>query len=146
MKELSEEIAYPVTQIFNKSLKEGDVPLDWRTGNITPIFKKGSRSSAENYRPVSLTSQLSKVIESIIRDEVVQHLDRHNLIRDSQHGFRPGRSCTSNLLEFFDKVTEEINEKGNVDVIFLDFAKAFDKVPHKRLIDKCRLMELMVQC
>jgi len=86
------------------------------------------------------------VIESIIRDEVVQHLDRHNLIKDSQHGFRPGRSCTSNLLEFFDKVTEKINEKANVDVIFLDFAKAFDKVPHKRLIDKCRLMELMVQC
>jgi len=66
-------------------------------------------------------------MESIIRDGIVQHLDRHCLVKDSQHGFRRGRSCATNLLEFLDKVTEEINQKGNVDVIFLDFAKAFDK-------------------
>jgi len=103
-----------------------------------PRFKKGNRSSPENYRPVSLTSQLSKVMESVLRDEIVRHLDKHNLVRDSQHGFRRGRSCTSNLLEFFDRVTEEVNEKNNVDVIFLDLAKAFDKVPHMRLLAKLR--------
>jgi len=138
LKKISEEIAVPVTVLFNRSMKEGDVPMDWKTANITPIFKKGSRNCPGNYRPVSLTSLLSKLMESIVRDEIVKHLDIHNLIRDSQHGFRRGRSCTSNLLEFLDKVTEQINEKGNVDVIFLDFAKAFDKVPHMRLLTKLR--------
>ena len=66
----------------------------------------------------------------------IGHLDRHHLIRDSQHGFRRGRSCTTNLLEFLDKVTEGINEKESVDVVFLDFAKAFDKVPYRRLLAK----------
>jgi len=75
-------------------------------------------------------------MESVIRDVITDHLDKHNLIRDSQHGFRHGRPCTTNVLEFLDIVTDVINQKGNVDVIFLDFAKAFDKVPHKRLLPK----------
>ena len=66
-------------------------------------------------------------MESIIRDGIVRHSDRHSLVKDSQHGFRRGRSCATKLLEFLDKVTEEINQKGNVDVIFLDFAKSFDE-------------------
>jgi len=133
---ISEEIAYPTTVLFNQSMNEGDVPLDWKLANVTPIFKKGSRNQPENYRPVSLTSQLSKVMESVIRDVITEHLDRHKLIRDSQHGFRRGRSCTTNILEFLDMVTDVINQKENVDVIFLDFAKAFDKVPHRRLLAK----------
>jgi len=75
-------------------------------------------------------------MESVVRDVITGHLDRHHLIKDSQHSFRRGRSCTTNLLEFLDKVTEAMNEKESVDVIFLDFAKAFDKVPHKRLLTK----------
>jgi len=75
-------------------------------------------------------------MESIVRDNVVRHLNKHGLIKDSQHGFRSGRSCTSNLLDFLDKVTEYINQRDNVDVVFLDFAKAFDKVPHMRLLAK----------
>ena len=138
LKMTCEEIARPIALIFNRSMKAGDVSLDWKTAHIMSIFKKGNRSSPENYRPVSLTSQLSKVMESVLRDEIVRHLDKHNLVRDSQHGFRRGRSCTSNLLEFFDRVTEDVNEKNNVDVIFLDFAKAFDKVPHMRLLAKLR--------
>jgi len=136
LKRISDEIAYPVTILFNQSMSEGAVPYDWKIANVTPIFKKGSRRQPENYRPVSLTSQLSKVMESVVRDIITGHLDRHHLIKDSQHGFRHGRSCTTNLLEFLDKVTEATNEKESVDVIFLDFAKAFDKVPHKRLLTK----------
>ena len=136
LKMICEEIALPVTLLFHQSVIEGDVPLDWRSANVMPIFKKGSRNQPENYRPVSLTSQLSKVMESIIRDIIVRHLDRHKLIRDSQHGFRRGRSCTTNILKFLDTVTDVINQKGNMDVIFLDFAKAFDKVPHRRLLAK----------
>ena len=138
LKQISEELAYPVTVLFNQSMDEGAVPQDWKIANVTPIFKKGSRCQPENYRPVSLTSQLSKVMESVVRDTITGHLDRHHLIRDSQHGFRRGRSCTTNLLEFLDKVTEGINQKESVDVIFLDFAKAFDKVPHRRLLTKLK--------
>lgn len=71
---------------------------------------------------------------------MVNHLDKHNLIRDSQHGFRKGYSCTTNLLTFLENVTEEINNNHSVDTIYLDLAKAFDKVPHQHLISKLKLM------
>ena len=138
LKNISMEIAHPLTVIFNLSLQEGSVPLDWRTANITPIYKKGPKNLAENYRPVSLTSQLSKILEALLRDEMVKHLDKHKLIRDSQHGFRNGRSCATNLLAFMDEVTEVMDSGGSIDAIFLDFAKAFDKVPHGRLLAKLR--------
>ena len=138
LKGISDEVAYPVAVIFRRSLDTGCVPRDWRTANITPIFKKGSRHHAGNYRPVSLTSQISKVVESIIRDELVQHLNNNNLIRNSQHGFRKGYSCTTNMLEFLETVTAEIDAKHNLDTVYLDLAKAFDKVPHQRLILKLK--------
>jgi len=138
LKEIVDEIAHPVAKLFNQSLEESCVPLDYRTANVTPIFKKGSRNQPVNYRPVSLTSQLSKVMESIIRDAIVEHLDNHSLILDSQHGFRKGRSCTTNLLKFLDKVTAAVDRGKGVDVVFLDLAKAFDKVPHQRLLAKVR--------
>jgi hypothetical protein len=112
--------------IFTKSLKTGDIPKDWKTANVTPIFKKGIRASVCNYRPVSLTSQVSKIMETLIRDAIVDHLERNNLLRASQHGFRGGRSCLSNLLTFLDKVTQGVENGENIDVIYLDFAKAFD--------------------
>jgi len=105
---------------------------------VSPIFKKGVKSQTSNYRPVSLTSQVSKVIESVLRDAIVSHLETNELIRDSQHGFRKGRSCLTNLLVFLDKVTKYIDDGYSVDVIYLDFAKAFDKVPHQRLLDKLK--------
>ena len=89
-----------------------------------------------NYRPVSLTSQCSKLLESIIRDALVSHLEENRLMTESQHGFRKGSSCLSNLLVFLDKATRWIDEGDAVDTIYLDFAKAFDKVPHRRLISK----------
>jgi len=138
LKAISDEIAYPITVIFHRSLDTGCVPRDWRIANVTPIFKKGSRRQTSNYRPVSLTSQICKVVESIIRDQLVQHLDYNNLITNSQHGFRKGYSCTTNLLVFLETVTAEIDSKHNVDAIYLDLAKAFDKVPHRPLMLKLR--------
>jgi hypothetical protein len=127
-----------LTKIFNKSLQTGEVPADWKEATITPIFKKGSRAAPENYRPVSLTSVSCKLPESIIKDRIMNHLKRHRLIRKSQHGFMPGRSCTTNLLEFFDKVTAAVDRGESFDAVFLDFANAFDKVPRKRLLKKVR--------
>ena len=133
LKELANEIAEPLQIIFNKSLIEGKVPQDWKLANVTPIFKKGSRNLSSNYRPVSLTSVVCRVLESIIRDFVSDYLDKNKLIKDSQHGFSKGKSCQTNLLTFFDEITHEVDKKHEVDVIYLDFAKAFDKVPHHRL-------------
>jgi hypothetical protein len=135
---IGEAIVKPVTIIFNKTLDMSKVPDDWRRANVTPIYKKGSRTKPENYRPVSLTSQICKLFESIVKEAIVEHLEKFRLLFDSQHGFRKGKSCLSNLLTFLEKVTEEVDQGGAVDAIFLDFAKAFDKVPHRRLMAKLR--------
>src|SRR6218665_1050143 len=95
-------------------------------GNI--IYKKSPG--------ISLTSVVCKVMERIVKDEVVEHLNEYNVIKGSQHGFTRGRSCLTNLLEFFEEVYERIDEGKPVDVVYLDSAKAFDKVPHKRLAKK----------
>ena len=114
------------------------VPADWREANVTPIFKKGDKSDPGNYRPISLTSQVCKILESIIRESIVDHLNAQSLLLQSQHGFTKGKSCLTNLLSFLEDVTSAIDEGKPVDVIYLDFSKAFDKVPHLRLIHKIK--------
>jgi len=138
LKAICSDLATPVTLLFSRSMMEGIVPHDWKLANVTPIYKHGSKKLAENYRPISLTCHLSKVMESIVRDVITQHLTKFNLILGSQHGFRRGRSCVTNLLAFLDKVTTYNDDKDSVDIIFLDFAKAFDKVPHRRLMLKLK--------
>ena len=114
------------------------MPEDWRIANVVPLFKKGSRDHPGNYRPVSLTSVVGKVLERIIRDRIYKHLERNKLIRDSQHGFVKGSSCLTNLTEFFE-VTKEVDKGKAVDVVYMDFSKAFDKVPHGRLLQKMQM-------
>ena len=133
---IQHEISYPLWLLFRKSIKEADVPADWKTANVTPIFKKGNKGLPENYRPVSLTSQCSKLLEAIVRDGLTEFLEANSIITATQHGFRTGRSCLSNLLSFFDEVSKSIDSGTAVDAIYLDFAKAFDKVPHGRLLHK----------
>ena len=135
---LADSLSCPLSIIYTRCLEEGMVPLDWKRANITPIFRKGSKASSGNYRPVSLTSVLCKVMESIIGDAIVLHLNKHNLIRDSQHGFRQGRSCLTNLLEYLEAITKFLDSGKSVDIVYLDFAKAFNKVPINRLIAKCK--------
>jgi len=112
-KELQEEICYPVMAIMKASLETDVVPDDWKAANVTPIFKKGSKNEIGNYRPVSLTSQICKLLEMIIRDSLVEHLDSNSLITASQHGFRRGGSCLSNLLQCLDRIT---NTTDNIDL------------------------------
>jgi len=129
-------IAKPLPLIFNMSLREGVVPQDWKKANVTPLFKKGCRQDPGNYRPVSLTSIACKVLESILKRAILQHIEKNKPLNNSQHGFMANRSCLTNLLEYFEKITEILDNGGSVDVIYLDFSKAFDKVPHRRLIAK----------
>ena len=110
-------IAKPLALIFNKSIKEGVVPKDWRVANVTPIFKKGKKNDPANYRPVSLTSVVCKLLESIIRDKMIEHLEKNRPLNMSQHGFMRHRSCLTNLLEFFEKVLDKIDKGLPVDVI-----------------------------
>lgn len=134
MRETAEELSYPLYVLFKRSMELGKLPLDWKTANITPIYKKGSKTSTENYRPISLTSQVSKIFESIVRDEMMAFFSENGALSDSQHGFVPGRSCVSQLLLVLEDWNRSIDEGTPVDAIYLDFKKAFDSVAHKRLI------------
>ena len=127
LKEAVEQISAPLVDVFNMALHEGIVPLEWKEANIIPLFKKGSRNKSVNYRPVSLTSVICKLLETIIRDFIMDFLDKHKLINPSLHGFLKARSCLTNLLCFFEEITKWVDEGSPVDVIYLDFQKAIDK-------------------
>ena len=138
LKEAMNELAKPLTYIFKYSLETGQVPHDWRHARVTPIYKKGTKGDPGNYRPVSLTCISCRLLESLKKDGMTTHLADNNLIRDSQHGFLKGKSCTSNLVTFMDTVTKIIDDGKSADVFYLDFAKAFDKVPHEKLLLKMK--------
>ena len=128
----------PLQKIFTSSMNSGLVPDDFKIANISPIHKSGSKQEISNYRPISLTSIPGKIQESIIRDKIYEYLIQNNLINDTQHGFMKNKSATTNLLQFYDKIFQDYEEGRAVDIIFLDFKKAFDKVPHKKLLKKLR--------
>ena len=121
LKDCAETLAKPLFLIFTESLSSGVVPLDWKLANISPIYKKGSRSMAGDYRPVSLTCLASKLMESCMRDAMLKHLLENNLNTPDQHGFTKGRSCLTNLLETIESWTEDVDQGDGVDVILLDF-------------------------
>ena len=131
--EVAEQVSEILMDIFNRSLESGQVPEDWRVANVTPLFKKGSREELGNYRPVSLTSVVGKVLETLIKDQMRNYLNKYKLIEGSQHGFTKGSSCLINLLEFYEAVSDWVDEGIAVDIVYLDLKKAFDKVPHRRL-------------
>ncbi|CAM5086159.1 unnamed protein product [Eretmochelys imbricata] len=140
LKELAHEIASPLARIFNESVNSGVVPYDWRIANIVPIFKKGKKSDPGNYRPVSLTSVVCKVWEKILKEKVVKDIEVNGKWDKIQHGLTKGRSCQTNLISFFEKVTDFLDKGNAVDLIYLDFSKAFDTVPYRELLVKLEKM------
>ena len=106
----------------------------------SPIHKGGHQGRPANYRPIALTSLIIKLFEKIVRTNIAEHLDSNNLLNNSQHGFRKGRSCVSQLLNHYDKILSLLESGLNVDVIYLDFAKAFDKVDHAIVLTKLSLL------
>ena len=134
LKECSSEIAPILAFIYNESLALGTVPDDWRQANVAPVYKKGEKYDTANYKPVSLTC-------NIIVSNINKHLSLENILADCQHGFRSQRSCETQLVQFFHDMVSNLDRALNrghrqTDVIIMDFAKAFDKVPHKRLLYK----------
>lgn len=122
--------------IFSQSVEQMYLPADWRFGKVLPIFKSGDRKSICNYRPISLTSIPCKIMEHITYSHVINYLCDHHLICTNQHGFRKGFSCETQLFEFVTNLHENIHSSKTTDAIFIDFAKAFDTVPHQRLLYK----------
>ena len=119
-------------------MQEGTVPNDWKLANIVPLHKKGSKSSPENYREISLTSVVSKIMEKLVRDKIMEHMEENNIFTKHQHGFRKGYACITQLIDVCDKWTEELDNKDCIDIVYLDFQKAFDFVPHQRLLTKLK--------
>ena len=142
LKTVAAEVSLPLALLFAKSMRLSNIPDDWKNANVIPIFKKGSKVEPGNYRPISLTSVVVKVMERLLKERIIKHLLSNNLMKPSQHGFLPKRSTTTNLVTYIDFLTNELDKGQPVDVLYLDFAKAFDKVPHKRLIQKLKWYRL----
>ena len=136
LREVSKEIVVPLKMILELSLKTMTLPDDWKHAHVTAIYKKGAKTKAQNYRPVSLTSIVCKLFESIIRDAIIDHMTENNLFSSKQFGFISGRSTTLQLLHVLNIWSEILDQGGELDAIYCDFMKAFDKVPHRRLIYK----------
>ena len=134
---LAKEITSVVHFIFTQSLYTGELPTEWTQAIVAPIFKKGSKLQAVNYRPVSLTCITCKLFEHIICKHILAHLEDHNILTDLQHGVRSGRSCETQLVTTFQDLAQMHNKKGSqIDIADLDFSKDFDTVPHDGLLSK----------
>ncbi len=122
----------------NRSLASGTLPKDWLRANVIPLYKKGDiiKTKAENYRPVSLTCLCCKMLEHIIYSSIMKHADKYKILTRLQHGFRKGHSCETQVLLTAHDLARAHDNKEQIDMIVLDFSKAFDKVPPERLLAK----------
>ena len=141
LKGCSTQISPILALIYNESLAQGNVPDDWQHANVSPVFKKGEKYDAANYRPVSLTCICCKTLEHILVSNINKHLALDSILADCQLGFRSRRSCETQLVQFVHHIISNLDGAMNpghkqTDLIIMDFAKAFDKVPHRRLLHK----------
>lgn len=136
LKRCASAFSSPLFILFEASFNEGKLPQAWLDASVTPIFKKGDKFKAENYRPISIVPIVAKIAERIILDKMLPFLLDNNIIPSQQHGFISGRSVLTNLLSCLDNWTRFLDKKIPVDVLYLDFCKAFDKVPRLRLLHK----------
>jgi len=138
LKELADVIAEPLFIISDRSWRTREVHEDWRKANVTPICRKGKKEDPGNYRPVSLTSIPGKVMEQLVLDVIIKQVEEKKVIRSSQHGFTKGKSCLTNLIAFYAGITGWVDGGRAVDVVYLDFSKAFNTVSHNILLGKLR--------
>lgn len=134
----AESIALPVSILFNRSLSEGIFPNKWKTAAITPIHKSGNVNDVENYRAISILSCFPKVLESLVHDSLYRNVQ--HVISESQHGFVRKRSTTTNLMCYVSSLVDSLEKRQQVDAVYVDFSKAFDKVPHALAVEKLKRM------
>ncbi|PKU36612.1 rna-directed dna polymerase from mobile element jockey-like [Limosa lapponica baueri] len=142
LRELAEVLTEPLPIIYQQSWQTGEVPADWHLANVTPIHKKGQKDDLENFSPVSLTLVPGKVMEQIILSASMRCMKDAQVIRPSQHGFIGHRSCLTNLIFLYDKVTCLVDEGKAVDVVYRDFSNVFDTVSHRILLEKLAAHDL----
>ena len=130
----AQDLTPMITHLFKQSLDISELPPEWKTAYVTLIFKKDKRSDPSNYRPVSLTSILCETFEHILVDQIMNHLETHQILCPNQFGFRAGHSCELQLLVTINDFAYALNNKLQVDIGILGFSKAFNKVPQTRLI------------
>ena len=130
----SESLCSPIHYLFVQCFQQSYLPVEWRTHKIVPIFKSGDKSSVNNYQPISLMSCTSKVLERIIYNKIYDHISIN--ISPNQSGFMKNRSTTQQLLKFVKTINDAFTNKGQMDVIYFDIKKAFDRVPHSILLTK----------
>ena len=126
LKELSFELSPVITHFFQQSIDNGIIPNDWKDANICPLFKKNDRTTPSNYRPVSLTCILCKLLEHIISSSLMTHFENNNIINVKQHAFRKDHSCETQLVNVIDDWAAALDKTKQTDVFILDFEKAFD--------------------
>ena len=129
-------LAEPISKLYSMSLQSKALPRDWKRANVAQMFKRGNKHSPSNYRPVSLTSLVVKCLEHLVYARLSEFLDVNNRLSSCQHGFRRGHSCQTQLLATTHKWAKSLNRGVSTHVIYLDFSKAFDSVPHQRLLMK----------
>jgi len=132
--------------IFNYSLRSCQIPNDWKCANVSPLFKSGSdsRLSVSNYRPISLTPQICKTLEHIVCREIISFVENNNLLTNVQHAYRRNFSTVTQLVELYHGLAVHYDKSIQVDAVFLDFSKAFDKVPHQKLLAKMALLGINI--
>ena len=136
LKNCAASISFPLKLLFELSYSSGAIPSDWKLANVVPVHKKGEKSNVENYRPISLTSLVMKVMEKIIRDELFVRCEHR--LSEKQYGFLPNKSCTTQLISALDDMSQSLNSRADVDIIYFDFAKAFDSVNHDIILSKLK--------
>jgi ribonucleases P/MRP protein subunit RPP40 len=138
LKQVGRSVAYPLSLIFNSFMSISTIPSVWKHAVITPIYKKGLQSNPGNYRPISLTSIFSKLMERCIATKILDFLQTSKLLSNHQHGFLPKKSTLTNLLESVRDWTLSIENKAREAVVYIDFTRAFDLVQHSKLLHKLR--------
>ena len=136
LKELSKELSEPLFLFFSKSLIDGVLPKIWKDAHVTPVYQNGEKCSPGNYRPISLTSVICKTLEKLTGNAIVDHMEKNSLFNNSQHGFMKTRSCITQLLATLEEWTDLLDQNFLIDVIYLDFQKAFYTIHHQRLLSK----------
>ena len=136
LKHCSSSISTPLSRLFKSIYDTGLVPNDWKEANVVPIHKKGDKCDITNYRPISLTCLVSKIMEKIVQDELLA-LTRDQL-NEHLHGFLANKSCTTNLISLSDSINTALHNKIGMDIIYFDFQKAFDTVRHDLILMKLK--------